>query len=418
MSKIRDRIGEVKKASRQLAQISDEVRQKVLYSLADKLLENIDTIVVENEKDLSQIKPDDYRYDRLKLTKERLESLSKDVRRVAELASPLNRVLLQRTMPNGLLLKKISVPLGVIGVIYESRPNVTIDVFSLCFKSGNACVLKGGKEAQNSNEVLVKIIQEAIRMHGITEDVIYLMPSEREIVYELLHASGLVDVCIPRGSQALIQFVRENAKVPIIETGAGIVHLYFDESGNVDKGRAIIDNSKTRRVSVCNALDTLIIHEKRLVDLVKLVEHLANKNVEIYADKSSYDVLLGHYPRALLNEATDEDFGKEFLSYKMSIKTVKSCEEAIEHIMQYSSWHSEGIIAEDKEIIDYYLNNVDAAAVYVNASTAFTDGGEFGMGAEIGISTQKLHARGPMGLEELTSYKWVIHGDGQVRRII
>lgn len=412
---IKDHIKKVKTASRGLVRVSDEVRNGVLRSLAQELRANTDRILEENAKDLLQMPKEDPLYDRLELTRERINGIAGDVSKVADLPSPVGRILVDKTRPNGLHLQKISVALGVIGVIYESRPNVTIDVFTLCFKSGNGCVLKGGKEAYYSNLILVEIIKKVLDESGLDSNIVYLMPAEREVVYELLNAVGLVDVCIPRGSQSLINFVRENAKIPVIETGAGIVHTYFDVSGDAEKGKKIIENAKTRRVSVCSALDTLVMNELRLKDLGQLVEELGKKGVEIFADEKSYEALDGGYPDGLLKKARPEDFGTEFLSYKMSIKTVENCEEAVAHIMEHTSGHSEALVAEDPVAIEYFLNNVDAAAVYVNASTAFTDGGEFGMGAEIGISTQKLHARGPMGLEELTSYKWVVSGDGQIR---
>lgn len=415
MSAIKDLIKNVKTASRKLAQLSNEKRNKVLLTLSQELARNMNDILQENAKDLSQMSKADPRYDRLELTKARVDGIVADLLKVANLPSPVGRILVDKTMVNGLHLQKISIPLGVIGIIYESRPNVTIDVFSLCFKSGNGCILKGGKEAHHSNSIIIKLIKKALALNDVNQDVVYLMPPDREVVYDLLNAVGLVDVCIPRGSQSLINFVRENAKIPVIETGAGIVHTYFDLSGDINKGIAIIENAKTRRVSVCNALDTLVIHEERLKDLGELVKALTKKNVEIFADEMSYKTLLGHYPNHLLKQAKQEDFGTEFLSYKMSIKTVKNYEEAVTHIIHYTSGHSEAIIAEDPTVIEYFLDNVDAAAVYVNTSTAFTDGGEFGMGSEIGVSTQKLHARGPMGLEELTSYKWVIRGNGQIR---
>jgi len=306
--------------------------------------------------------------------------------------------------------------LGVIGIIYEARPNVTVDVFSLCFKSGNACVLKGGKEAQHSNEILVKIIKEVLLQHSIDENAVCLLSNNRREVAAMLEAHGQVDVIMPRGGQNLINFVRENSQIPVIETGAGIVHTYFDASGDLEKGQQIIFNAKTRRPSICNALDTLVVHQDRLGDLPQLVEQLAKKKVEIFADSEAYQVLKGKYNDGLLKKADTNSFGTEFLSLKMSIKTVAGVKEAIEHISQYSSQHSEAIIAEDQGVIDHFLQQVDAAVVYANASTTFTDGAQFGLGAEIGISTQKLHARGPMGLKELTSYKWVIRGEGQVRK--
>ncbi len=415
MTNLLENLRKTKGASLSLGQMSDDLKNKVLNALSAEILKNAPQILAENQRDLSLMSKTNPQYDRLELTPERITDLSKDIAKVASLSSPLGRVLVEKTLPNGLHLQKISVSLGVVAVIYESRPNVTADVFSLCFKSGNACVLKGGKEAHHSNVILVKIIQDVLIQHSITPDIIYLMPPEREAVQELLNAAGIIDVCIPRGSQSLIDFVRDNARVPVIETGAGVVHIYFDVSGDLLKGAAIINNAKTRRVSVCNALDTLIIHEKRLQDLPLLVSDLAGHDVEIYADPLSYDVLIDHYPSPLLNKATNESFGQEFLSYKMAIKTVDSYTTAVDHIMKYSSAHSEAIIAEDPIAIQYFMETVDAAAVYVNASTAFTDGGVFGMGAEIGNSTQKLHARGPMGLEELTSYKWLIYGNGQIR---
>lgn len=408
-------LNQVKEASRHLIQFDALKRQQVLLCLADKIRHASTQIINENKKDLSRMAKEDPRYDRLELTSERINALAADVELVASLPCPLARIIEEKTMANGLRIQKIAVPLGVVAVIYESRPNVTIDVFALCIKSGNACVLKGGKEAQNSNRILVKLIAEALQACEIDPNCIYLLPNEREAMTTLLSATKLIDVCIPRGSQNLIDFVRANAKIPVIETGAGIVHAYFDESGDVEKGRLIINNAKTRRVSVCNALDTLVIHKNRLMDLHHLVEKLAEKNVDIFADETSYHALKTAYPQSLLHQAKASDFGCEFLAYKMAIKTVNSVEEAILHIRHYTSGHSEAIIAEDQKAITCFLAQIDAAVVYVNASTAFTDGGQFGMGAEIGISTQKLHARGPMALEALTSYQWVVWGSGQIR---
>jgi glutamate-5-semialdehyde dehydrogenase len=415
MNEVTAQIKKVKDASHGIFLLNEETRNQALLSLAEELLSATPLILQENAKDLALMPEEDPRHDRLQLSKERIQGIAADVAAVAALSSPIGRILEEKTLPNGLRLQKISVPLGVIGIIYESRPNVTIDVFALCFKAGNACILKGGKEAHHSNVVLAEIIKKALAKHKIDPEILYLMPPERAATQALLEAKGLVDVCIPRGSQALIDFVRDNAKIPVIETGAGIVHTYFDASGDLAKGRKIIDNAKTRRVSVCNALDTLLIHQKRLGDLPSLLEPLAAKDVEIFADEASYTKLKDAYPEKLLHHATPEDFGREFLSYKMSVKAVPSLEEALAHIRQHSSRHSEAIIAEDASATEAFLQQVDAAAVYANASTAFTDGGQFGMGAEIGISTQKLHARGPMGLEALTSYKWLVYGDGQVR---
>jgi glutamate-5-semialdehyde dehydrogenase len=412
---INKQMEKTKNTSYKLALLTDDQRNMVLFSIANKLRNSYDKILTENARDLSQMKQSNPMYDRLLLTKERLESIANDIESITSIPSPVAKKLAHQVMQNGLIIEKISVPLGVVAVIYESRPNVTLDVFSLCFKTGNACILKGGKEAYYSNLILVQIIQSVLLEQNVDIDAVYLMPPNREDIKILLNATDIVDVCIPRGSQALIDFVRDNAKIPVIETGAGIVHNYFDLSGDTTKGRNIINNAKTRRVSVCNALDCLIIHKTRLDDLYALVELLQHHNVEILADQNSYKFLENLYPNKLLSHANNDDFGHEFLSYKLAIKTVESMDEAIEHITTHSSRHSEAIITEDKVAAEYFVERVDAAAVYINASTAFTDGGQFGMGAEIGISTQKLHARGPMGLEALTSYKWIIHGDGQTR---
>ena len=409
------KIGQVKKASSILSLLGDSQREDLLKTLADNLRKSFQLILKENAKDLALMKKEDPMYDRLLLSKERIDSIADSIEDVCLLSSPLEQVLEEKQMPNGLHIKRVSVPLGVVSVIYESRPNVTVDVFTLCFKTGNACVLKGGKEAHFSNKVLVHIIQKSLHEQGVNADILYLLPPEREATRTLLHAVGLVDICIPRGSQSLIHFVRENSKVPVIETGAGIVHTYFDKSGDKEKGRLVIDNAKTRRVSVCNALDSLVVHKDRLKDLAYLVQLLSQKHVEIFADERSYEALKSVYPASLLHFASEKDFGCEFLSYKMSIKTVDSIEEAVRHIMHYTSSHSEAILAEDGSAISYFLKRVDASALYVNTSTAFTDGGQFGLGAEIGISTQKLHARGPMGLKALTAYKWIVYGDGHVR---
>lgn len=395
--------------------LSPAVIDKVLLDVAKAAIEQTDFLLQENKKDLERIDPADPKYDRLTLTAERIKAIAADIENVAGLNSPLGAVLSDKTLPNGLHISKIRVPLGIVGVIYEARPNVTFDVFALCFKTGNISILKGGSDADNSNRAIIKIIHEVLSAHNIDVNVATLLPVEREATEALLNAVGYVDVLIPRGSQKLINYVRSNSKVPVIETGAGIVHTYFDETGDLNKATAIIDNAKTRRVSVCNALDCLIINNKRLGDLVHIVEPLGEKQVTLYADKTAYSILDGFYPAELLYEAQPEHFGTEFLSMKMAVKTVDSLEEALNHIAVNSSKHSEAIISEDENHIETFLNQVDAAAVYVNTSTAFTDGAQFGLGAEIGISTQKLHARGPMGLEELTSYKWIVKGNGQIR---
>jgi len=403
-------------ASRKLNGVSKEKTNAVLADLADALIANTENILQENLKDLAKMPIEDPKYDRLKLNAERIKTISGDIESVVNLTSPLTEVLSERILDNGLNLKKVRVPLGVVGVIYEARPNVTADVFSLCFKTGNVAVLKGGSDAEFSNLAISKVIQSVLIMHEIDPNVLTLLPAERAATEALLNARGFVDVLIPRGSQSLIDYVRENSKIPVIETGAGIVHTYFDESGDLEKGKAIIFNAKTRRVSVCNSLDCVLIHANRLNNLAELLSPLADGKVELFADEKSYEILKSTYPSALLNPATEEHFGTEFLSLKMAVKIVDGFDAALNHIANYSSKHSEAIISEDTENITRFLNEVDAAAVYANASTGFTDGAQFGLGAEIGISTQKLHARGPMGLEELTSYKWVVRGDGQVRR--
>lgn len=403
------------KASRTLNVLDGDTINKVLGILADAAVENIPFIISENVKDLARLGKNDPTYDRLLLTPDRIKGIASDIRNVINLPSPVGRLLMEKRRPNGLMISKISVPFGVIGVIFEARPNVTFDVFSLCLKSGNACILKGGSDAIKSNSAIVKVIKSVLKNSGIDQNILALLPAGRDETTQLLNARDYVDLVIPRGSRSLIDFVRKNASIPVIETGAGICHTYFDESGDKEKGRIIINNAKTRRVSVCNALDCLIIHEKRLEDLGYIVGLCSDSNVLIYADEKAYLSLQGKYPPELLLPAGKESFGTEFLSYKMAVKTVGSFNEALEHIAKYGSKHSEAIISENQERISLFFRLVDAASVYSNASTAFTDGAEFGLGAEIGISTQKLHARGPMALEELTTYKWIIEGNGQVR---
>ncbi|WP_336534409.1 glutamate-5-semialdehyde dehydrogenase [Bacteroides acidifaciens] len=406
----------VQAASRELALLSDDIINQILNAVADAAVAETPFILAENEKDLTRMDKNDPKYDRLKLTEERLKGIAADTRNVATLPSPLGKVLKETVRPNGMRLTKVSVPFGVIGIIYEARPNVSFDVFSLCLKSGNACVLKGGSDADCSNRAIINVIHEVLKRFNVNPHVVELLPADREATAALLNAAGYVDLIIPRGSSGLINFVRENAKIPVIETGAGICHTYFDEFGDVSKGADIIHNAKTRRVSVCNALDCTIVHEKRLAELPVLCEKLKGSNVIIYADPLAYQALEGHYPAELLQHAKAESFGTEFLDYKIAVKTVKSFEDALGHIHENSSKHSECIVTENKERAALFTKIVDAACVYTNVSTAFTDGAQFGLGAEIGISTQKLHARGPMGLEEITSYKWIIEGDGQTRR--
>ena len=402
-------------AAASLQMISDSQVSDVLRDVAKGLRAATDDIIAANALDLSRMNPENPKYDRLKLTPERIDGIASDMENVAGLPSPLGKVLSEAVRPNGMIIRKVSVPFGVVGVIYEARPNVTADVFSLCFRSGNVCVLKGGSDADASSRAIVSVIHEVLSAHGIDTAVCTLLPADREATAELLGAVGLVDVIIPRGSSALINYVRENARIPVIETGAGICHTYFDKAGDVVKGAAIVNNAKTRRVSVCNALDCLVIHEERLADLPAVCADLAASDVLIYADEQAYDALEGNYPPELLQHATEDSFGTEFLDYKMSIRTVGTFEAALKHIATYSSRHSECIVSEDKEAIGMFQKMVDAACVYANVSTAFTDGGQFGFGAEIGISTQKLHARGPMALPELTTYKYLIEGEGQVR---
>ena len=402
-------------AANKLNLIDDATIARVLCAVADEADRQGDYILQANRRDLERMSESDPKYDRLMLTRERLAGITADMRRVASLPSPLGRTLASYDRPNGMHIDKVSVPFGVIGIIYEARPNVTFDVFALCMKSGNVCVLKGGSDAHDSNTALINIINRVLISHGIDSNTAVLLPNDHRYTDQLLTAVGKVDLVIPRGSSRLINYVREHALVPVIETGAGICHTYFDEAGDLEKGRRIVCNAKTRRVSVCNALDCLIVHQKRLTDLPALCAPLAEKHVIIYADPQAYEALAGRYPDELLQPATAESFGTEFLDYKMAVKTVASFDEALAHIARYSSKHSECIVTEDEEHKRRFTRQVDAACVYTNVSTAFTDGGQFGFGAEIGISTQKLHARGPMALPELTTYKYIISGNGQTR---
>jgi len=404
-----------RQASRALATFAPAATDALLRDLADTLVAETSFVLTENARDLARMPEADPRHDRLRLTPERLADIAADLRTVAGLPAPVGEILSQKKLPNGLHLSKVRVPLGVVGIIYEARPNVTVDSLALCLKTGNACLLKGGSDAAFSNAALLTVAAPVLARHGLPPAVATLLPPERAATEALLRAVGFVDVVIPRGSQALINYVRENARVPVIETGAGVVHTYFDETGDLTSGAAIIANAKTRRVSVCNALDCLLLHQSRLADLPALLAPLATAEVQLFADAPAFAALAGHYPPPLLAHATEQHFGTEFLALRMAVKTVASLPEALDHIAEFGSKHSEAIISGDAGNIEAFLNAVDAAAVYANASTAFTDGGQFGLGAEIGISTQKLHARGPMGLEELTSYKWLVRGTGQVR---
>ena len=410
---LKDTFERVKRASKSLALLNDEQRNEILNAVADAIVNNKARILDANAQDLAKMSKDNPLYDRLQLTDSRLEGIASDMRNVATLPSPLGHITKQKTLPNGLRLCRVSVPFGVVGMIYEARPNVTFDVFSLCFKSGNACVLKGGKDADCSNREEVALIHEILEQYGVSKDVVALLPATHEATGEMLNAVGYVDLCIPRGGRKLIDFVRDTARIPVIETGAGVVNTYFDKEGDLEMGKAIINNAKTRRVSVCNALDCLLIHESRLADLPTLCEKMAEKQVIIYADEQAFKNLDGKYP--LLEHATDESFGTEFMDYKLAIKTVASLEEALDHIDENGSGHSEAIITMNEQTAHKFQAHVDAACVYWNAPTSFTDGAQFGLGAEIGISTQKLGPRGPMALEEITTYKWLIEGEGQIR---
>jgi glutamate-5-semialdehyde dehydrogenase len=425
---------QVKRASKSLTLISESQRNEILCAVADAIMAQQDRILKANAEDLAKMSRENPLYDRLQLTESRLEGIAADMRNVATLPSPLGHVTKQKTLANGLRLCRVSVPFGVIGMIYEARPNVTFDVFSLCFKSGNACVLKGGKDADASNRESVAIIHEVLGKYGVDQDVVALLPATHEATGEMLNAVGYVDLCIPRGGRRLIDFVRDNARIPVIETGAGVVNTYFDQDGDLTMGKAIITNAKTRRVSVCNALDCLIIHRSRLRDLPTLVESLLTHTppVTLYCDDEALAALTPSHSSIspvddiphrylfaiapdLIVPATDESFGTEFMDYKMAIKTVGSLDEALDHIDRYGSGHSEAIITTNEEAARRFQQHVDAACVYWNAPTSFTDGAQFGLGAEIGISTQKLGPRGPMALEEITTYKWLIEGEGQVR---
>ena len=418
---LKETFEKVKRASKSLALLSDDQRNEILLAVADAIINNKQRILDANAQDLAKMSKDNPLYDRLQLTDSRLEGIASDMRNVATLPSPLGHITKKKTLANGLRLCRVSVPFGVIGMIYEARPNVTFDVFSLCFKSGNACVLKGGKDADCSNREEVALIHEILEKYGVNKDVVALLPATHEATGEMLNAVGYVDLCIPRGGRKLIDFVRDTARIPVIETGAGVVNTYFDKDGDLEMGKAIINNAKTRRVSVCNALDCLLIHESRLSDLPELVAPMLEHNppVALYADEKAYAAVanstLYTLHSTLLHHATDDSFGTEFMDYKLAIKTVSSLEEALGHIDENGSGHSESIITMNEQTARKFQAHVDAACVYWNVPTSFTDGAQFGLGAEIGISTQKLGPRGPMALEEICTYKWLIEGEGQTR---
>lgn len=445
---LKETFQQVKTASKTLGLLTDEQRNEVLKAVADAIIAETPALLKANAEDLAKMDKANPLYDRLQLTEQRLQNIAADMRHVSTLPSPLGRILKDKTLDNGLHLQRVAVPFGVIGMIYEARPNVTFDVFSLCFKSGNACVLKGGKDANYSNTASIELIHKVLITFGINPAVATLLPATHEATGEMLNAVGYIDLCIPRGGKKLIQFVRDTAKVPVIETGAGVVHCYFDKDGDLEMGKRIITNAKCRRVSVCNALDCLLIHESRLNDLPALCEGIAEKQTKIHADAKAYEALKGHYPDTLLYKAEESEakmqeaglltadcksadateksadskeksssiWNTEWLSMQMGIKTVASEDEALDHISTYGSGHSESIVSNNEAAQKKFQAMVDAACVYVNAPTSFTDGAQFGLGAEIGISTQKLGARGPMALEEITTYKWLITGNGQVRK--
>ena len=413
---LKETFQKVKKASKTLGLLTDTQRNEILQAVADAIIAETPALLKANTEDLAKMDKANPLYDRLQLTEQRLLDIASDMRHVSTLPSPLGRVLKDKTLNNGLHLQRGAVPFGVIGMIYEARPNVTFDVFSLCFKSGNACVLKGGKDANSSNTASAELIHRVLIKYGVNPDVVTLLPATHEATGEMLNAVGYIDLCIPRGGKKLINFVRDTAKVPVIETGAGVVHCYFDKDGDTEMGKRIITNAKCRRVSVCNALDCLIIHESRLSDLRTLCEDLSKHETKIHADEKSYEALKGHYPNTLLYKVEEDIWDTEWLSMQMGIKTVSSEDEALDHIATYGSGHSESIVSDNPDAQKKFQAMVDAACVYVNAPTSFTDGAQFGLGAEIGISTQKLGARGPMALEEITTYKWLITGNGQIRK--
>lgn len=395
--------------------LSDEDSKALLNYLADSVLAHVGSILEANQKDLDKIDDSDPKKDRLKLNEQRISDLAQSLRDVSNLECPAGKVLLERTVEQGLQLKKVTVPLGVVGVIYESRPNVTLDVASLCLRSGNACVLKGGKEAFNSNQILVRLIQEALVAFQLDPHAVFLLPTDRKYLAELLEADKYVDILIPRGSESLIQYVRQNAKIPAIETGAGVCHTYVDKTADLQKAAKIVVNAKVSRPSVCNSLDCVVVDQAVAGDFLPLLkEGLEAYQVQVFADESAYPILKD-VSYAYLEKAEDRHFGEEFLDFKCAVKVVEGIDEALTHIRDFSSKHSEAIVSSDAQSIARFLNDVDAAAVYSNASTRFTDGGVFGLGAEIGISTQKLHARGPFALEKLVTEKWIVNGDGQVR---
>lgn len=402
-------------ASTAVRALTDAQKQALLHRLSDLVIDNQAAILRENQLDAARMAKDDPKRDRLLLDEKRLAALAQSIRDVADLPDPSGEVLLERTLSNGIRLRKIAVPLGVVGIIYESRPNVTLDVSVLCLRSGNAVALRGGSEAIHSNRALVAVIHQALDEWHIPRAAVTLLPTDRALMHELLTATRYVDIIIPRGSESLIQFVRQNATVPTIETGAGVCHTYVHRAADLAKAQAIVVNAKVSRPSVCNALDTVLVDREVAEQFLPMLQaDFEQWQVEVFADETAFSILQkAGYRR--LQAARTEDFGREFLDYKCSIKVVDGLAAALEHIRQYSSRHSEAIVSADAAVCQQFIERVDAAVVYTNASTRFTDGGEFGLGAEIGISTQKLHARGPFALEKLVTEKWIAVGDGQIR---
>jgi glutamate-5-semialdehyde dehydrogenase len=415
MESIEQLLKKTHKAASQIKRLSIEQKAKIVSDLAKILLENTEQIIQINKDDLELMDPADAKYDRLLLNENRIKGLADALIEVSKLNDPSGQILTEKILENGIKMQKVSVPMGVVGAIFESRPNVTIDVASLCIMSGNACVLKGGKEAHFSNQFLVSLIHEALDKNDVSSNAVMLLPTDRKYLAQMLEADKYVDLIIPRGSQSLINYVRSNSKIPTIETGAGVCHTYIEKSANLEMAAEIILNARASRPSVCNSLDCAILDEEVLESLIPLLKVGFKKyDIEVFADEKSYPIFeINGFEK--LQHAQEDDFGKEWLDFKISIKTVQRLDEALEHINLFSSKHSEAIITENPNLAETFIQEVDAASVYHNASTRFTDGALFGLGAEIGISTQKLHARGPFALEKLVTEKWICRGDGQVR---
>ena len=407
------------KAARKLARLSTEDKNAVLMNLVDLLRSDQEDVLEANRADYEEAESEGLEeslLDRLLLTSDRLNGTADEIQRVAELPDPIGEVIETSSLPNGLTTSRRRVPLGVVGSIYESRPNVTIDIFGLCLKSGNACILRGGKETIRSNTALVTVLRKALTKAGVTTDVVQFVDNpDRVLVDAMLKMDGYIDLLVPRGGASLVKFVAENATMPAVTGGIGVCHTYVDRSADLEMAAEIVHNAKVRRPSICNALDTLLIHSEVAINGLPIIaKALSASGVELRCDNRALSILGPHSSEVAI-PANEDDWGREFLSLTAAVKVVDSFNDALEHIETYGSGHSEAIVTEDKSAATRFLDEVDAAAVYVNASTQFTDGGQFGLGAEVGISTQKFHARGPMGLKELTSYKWVVVGKGQVR---